>query len=407
MTKTCSACGAKEEKIIDKTPHTDVVVIAVEATCDTAGRTAGKKCTICNTVTQGCETIPALGHREEIVAGYPATCGKKGLTDGLYCKVCNNVLRPQVEIAALDHIIEIDKSASKNPTCTAEGLRVEKCVRLGCDYNFTKIIPITHDANWIVDKIATCTEEGQKSGYCTKCNQTVVEIIPVKEHIVTNALSWRITVAPTCIKDGVRVALCSVCHGEVSESVPATGHNEKIVTPAIEATCTQNGRTAETKCANCNIDMQKAIPVEPIGHIYIKDDIKSFDSTCTIEGRFYGKCKLCGDIKDEIVDVAEHKYLPSEQIVANPTCTQTGVSIKICKDCFNIQTNTLPVIGHTDVDFDGKCDLCGFAGNFVPTDSCTCNCHKTGIANIFFKLMLFFQKLFRVNRVCKCGVAHY
>ncbi len=42
-----------------------------------------------------------------------------------------------------------------------------------------------------------------------------------------------------------------------------------------------------------------------------------------------------------------------------------------------------------------------------PSATCSCNCHKTGIVNFFFKIGLFFQKLFKQNKLCKCGVAHY
>lgn len=42
-----------------------------------------------------------------------------------------------------------------------------------------------------------------------------------------------------------------------------------------------------------------------------------------------------------------------------------------------------------------------------PSETCSCNCHKKGIANFFFKIILFFQKLFKQNKTCKCGVSHY
>lgn len=42
-----------------------------------------------------------------------------------------------------------------------------------------------------------------------------------------------------------------------------------------------------------------------------------------------------------------------------------------------------------------------------PTKDCTCNCHKTGIMKFFFKFMNFFQRIFKKNQLCKCGVAHY
>ena len=40
-------------------------------------------------------------------------------------------------------------------------------------------------------------------------------------------------------------------------------------------------------------------------------------------------------------------------------------------------------------------------------DNCSCNCHKGGIKGFFFKFLLFFQKIFRTNKVCKCGINHY
>ncbi len=57
---------------------------------------------------------------------------------------------------------------------------------------------------------------------------------------------------------------------------------------------------------------------------------------------------------------------------------------------------------HSFGDKDAKCS-CGFDR----TEGCSCNCHKGGIMGFFFKLILFFQKLFKSNQVCKCGIAHY
>ena len=42
-----------------------------------------------------------------------------------------------------------------------------------------------------------------------------------------------------------------------------------------------------------------------------------------------------------------------------------------------------------------------------PTDGCPCNCHKSGFWGFIWKITLFFEKLFGVNRECACGVAHY
>lgn len=47
--------------------HTPVDVAAVEATCETAGKTAGTKCSVCEKILSGCEDVPALGHDYQYV----------------------------------------------------------------------------------------------------------------------------------------------------------------------------------------------------------------------------------------------------------------------------------------------------------------------------------------------------
>ena len=37
---------------------------------------------------------------------------------------------------------------------------------------------------------------------------------------------------------------------------------------------------------------------------------------------------------------------------------------------------------------------------------CECKCHKGGIEGFFYKIVLFFQKLFGKNLVCECGAEH-
>ncbi len=446
MSRTCSGCGLCETKLVEKLPHTEVVIAAKPVTCVGTGANAGKRCTVCDAITQGCEVIPATGHREKVVAGYAASCGKKGLSDGAYCDICNVIIRPQVEIAALDHIIEIDKSASFAPTCTTTGLQVEKCVRDGCGYKNNVVLPITHDANWIISVVATCTTAGKKSGYCTSCKMTVVETIPAMGHIVINELSWIVIDSPSCNKEGKKAATCSSCGGQATETIPALSHQDTVYTPAKVPTCKEEGATESRQCTICKTITVKAEKIEKLPHVY-GDWLETKTATCKAVGIKESVCKVCGEKRLETIDRLPHEkvvvnskpatctesgetgyimcdmcrevlsesyitpplghnYPSAPQTIVAPTCTQTGVAIRVCKDCINIETITVDVIGHTDVNFDGKCDMCGVTGGFV-AENCSCNCHKTGIANIFFKFMLFFQKIFRANATCKCGQAHY
>ena len=111
----------------------------------------------------------------------------------------------------------------------------------------------------------------------------------------------------------------------------------------------------------------------------------------------------------------EHKHTFGEQIIGQPTCTKDGEKIFKCRQCGYGYTEVIPALGHTDNDNDGNCDRCGEkTGEPVnppeptdPSENCSCSCHKKGIANFFFKILLFFQKLFKKNQVCKCGAWHY
>ena len=51
---------------------------------------------------------------------------------------------------------------------------------------------------------------------------------------------------------------------------------------------------------------------------------------------------------------------------------------------------------------DATCDLC----EYNRAENCECKCHKGGIVGFFFKIVLFFQKLFGQNKVCACGMNH-
>lgn len=39
--------------------------------------------------------------------------------------------------------------------------------------------------------------------------------------------------------------------------------------------------------------------------------------------------------------------------------------------------------------------------------TCSHICHRTGIAKFFYKIALLFWKMFKINKTCTCGVAHY
>ncbi len=106
----------------------------------------------------------------------------------------------------------------------------------------------------------------------------------------------------------------------------------------------------------------------------------------------------------------EHKHTFGEwTITTTATCTDDGEEFRICLICDEVETRTLVKKGHSDLNNDGKCDICGTLVGISdkPSQTCTHICHKTGISRFFYKIARFFWKLFKINKECSCGAAHY
>lgn len=116
--------------VIAATGHTEVTDEAVEATCETDGKTEGSHCSACDQVFVEQETIPATGHTEETIAAVEATCESTGLSEGVRCTVCQKVLTPQTETPALDHVYTAWQ-VTQEPTETTDGEQTRYCLTCG------------------------------------------------------------------------------------------------------------------------------------------------------------------------------------------------------------------------------------------------------------------------------------
>ncbi len=174
-------------------------------------------------------------------------------------------------------------------------------------------------------------------------------------------------VSPTCTKMGEEWYVCN-CGDSYRVDIPALGHIAEMI-PMIKATCTEAGKTAGEKCSRCGVIIADPGVIPAQGH----------------------KVNLI--------------------LTKEATCTEKGKQSAYCSACKQTVSEDIPALGHTDVDFDSKCDRCGAVNELPqpenPSDNCSCNCHKSGLSNFIFKIMLFFQKIFKINKICVCGVEHY
>ena len=81
--------------------------------------------------------------------------------------------------------------------------------------------------------------------------------------------------------------------------------------------------------------------------------------TCAERGYTIYSCPKCGEFYYyDFTEATGHIYGEWEKL-SEATCTSEGKEQRICVNCNSAETKTIPVLEHTDANYDGKCDLCG------------------------------------------------
>ena len=88
------------------------------------------------------------------------------------------------------------------------------------------------------------------------------------------------------------------------------------------------------------------------------------------------------------------EYIPNNDATKDADGTKTAICI-VCA-----AKDTVVDEGSKLIDPDAP-------DNDNPADGCDHMCHKEGFSSFFWKIVKFFWKLFKMNPVCECGVAHY
>lgn len=214
--------------------------------------------------------VPALGHapaeavRENETA---ATCSGGGYYDSvIYCSRCGEELsREKVTVEATGHspaaAVRENETAA---TCDLAGSydSVVYCAVCGEELSRETVTVEASGHAWddgTVKTEATCAQAGEVMYTCTLCGETRTESVPRKEHTPGGG--------PTCTEPQI----CVFC-GTVLSS--AKGHTVETVA-ATEATCTERGNTAGTRCSVCGEVLSGLEPIPAKGHTMV-------DNVCTV-----------------------------------------------------------------------------------------------------------------------------
>ena len=386
--RKCSMCQAVETTAIKETGHkssTPVVENRVEATCTVDGSyDSVVYCSVCQAEMDREEKIIAkLNHNEILHSGKAATCTTLGWEEYVTCSRCDYTTYK--EIAALDHAKTYHNS--KSPTCTENGWEeYVTCSR--CEYSTYVELPATgHKASeWIIDAEATYEANGLKHKECTACGTILEEsIVPMLSHNYTSVVTlptcteqgytthtcsdcgnsyvddytpanghswgdWYETEAPSCTATGVEEHKCSACQATDTRTTAAKGHKNStpVVENRVEATCTVDGSyDSVIYCSVCNAEISREnMIIAKLGHNYSIEWTVDVAPTCTTVGSASRHCTKC----DHKVDVTEivangHGWGNWHEIQA-PTCTQQGIEQRECVNCSQNEQRDVSALGH-------------------------------------------------------------
>ena len=234
----------------------------------------------------------------------------------------------------------------KQATCTENGSKVRVCE---CGEKEIETIPSSGhtDGEWITDVEATCTTSGSKRQVCSVCTESIkTDSIDAKGH--KNG-EWITDVEATCTEKGSKHQICSVCETTLkTDDIPISSHIE-FIDKAVSPTCTETGLTEGKHCSACNTTLVAQKAIDETGHKNVAW-ITDIEATCTEKGSKHQVCSVCSTtIKTEEIPAKGHVEVTDKAIAS--TCLNTGLTEgKHCSRCNTtlVTQTTTAAKGHTN-----------------------------------------------------------
>lgn len=304
----------------------------------------------------------------------------KGETD-LYLKWCKNNYTVTFKDMN-DNVIDIQTVAFGDDAVAPMWSEVEGYIFTGWDTDYTNVIEdITVTATYVsVDDVTSVEFDKETLAIVEGQSETIKATVKLGTDCENDALIWQSS----------------------DEDVVIVDDNGKITAIAAGAATIFAVSEDSGMSAQCEVTVDYKDPCTALGHKY---EGKVTAPTCTEKGYTTYTCSVCGDTYTANEKASLGHDMSIIIPVLLPTCEKKGQEMIKCSRCEYSEVQQIETTGHYDNDNNNICDDCG--KELSASSKCSCNCHKTGFMSFIWKILRFFYKLFGINKVCDCGVAHY
>ena len=151
------------------------------------------------------------------------------------------------EPATQAHTHNYTATVTKQPTCTAEGVKTFRC---SCGDSYTETIPAAGHifGAYVYNNDATEAADGTETAACTICGAKDTRTAAGTKIVHVHNYTAAVTKAATCAEEGVKTYTCS-CGSSYTEAVPVIAHSFGDYIYNDDATTEKDG----TKTATCSV----------------------------------------------------------------------------------------------------------------------------------------------------------
>ena len=151
------------------------------------------------------------------------------------------------EPATQAHAHNYTATVTKQPTCTAEGVKTFRC---SCGDSYTETIPAAGHVfgAYVYNNDATEAADGTETAACTICGAKDTRTAAGTKIAHVHNYTAAVTKAATCAEEGVKTYTCS-CGSSYTEAVPVIAHSFGDYIYNDDATTEKDG----TKTATCSV----------------------------------------------------------------------------------------------------------------------------------------------------------